>query len=248
MGWLPARRHAPDTDPPRFGWHTSDRRRRRDRGACRVCRGCREGRDAGLRVCRPASPRRCAVPDRWGRPRAPDGGAWMHTDELIATDPPTRRIAGAEQVEPSCLATGKWLAGLRSWTTRGCFRCARHGQDRGPGNAVGRRSAVLSAVFELGAICWGRRSGRGPQVASSRVAEAATVRCPGSPSCPRSTTRLVGCCGCAACPVPSRGCGGALPRIESSFRGAPIVVTQQSRPSPPKRTLPGGRRMAGVGG
>ncbi len=60
----------------------------------------------------------------------------MRTDELIAADARTRLIAGAEQVEPSCLAAGKRLAGLRTWTICGCFRCVRHGQGRGPGNAV----------------------------------------------------------------------------------------------------------------
>ena len=125
--------------------------------------GCVEvagrGRDAGLRVCRSASPRRRALPDRWGRPRAPGGGAWMPTVELIATSARTRRIAGAEQVEPSCLAAGKWLAGLRTWTIRGCFRCARHGQGRGPGNAVRRRSGVPSA----------RRVGRFPDESAGCV-------------------------------------------------------------------------------
>ena len=120
-----------------------------DAGATGEPAGCVEvagrGRDAGLRVCRPTSPRRRALPDRWGRHRAP-GGAWMRTNERIAMIALTRRIAGAEQVEPSCLAAGKRLAGLRMWTIRGCFGCARHGQGRGPGNAVRRRSAVPSAV------------------------------------------------------------------------------------------------------
>ena len=61
----------------------------------------------------------------------------MLTDERNATSAQTRWIAGAEQVEPSCLAAGKWLAGLRAWTTRGCFGCARHGQGRGPGARSG---------------------------------------------------------------------------------------------------------------
>ncbi len=71
----------------------------------------------------------------------------MSTDERLTTIARTRRIAGAEQVEPSCLAAGKWLAGLRTWTTRGCFGCARHGQGRGPGNAVNLgRAACCGSV------------------------------------------------------------------------------------------------------
>ena len=145
MGWLPARDHAADTEPHRFGWHTFDRR-------CRAIgepAGCAEGKGkGGTQACGSAGRRRrVAVLWLTVGPGARTGR--RRVDEHRRADRHERAnrwIAGAEQVEPSCLAAGKRLAGLRTWTIRGCFGCARHGQGRGPGNAVRRRSAVPSAV------------------------------------------------------------------------------------------------------
>jgi len=105
----------------------------------------------------------------------------MLTDELIATSARTRRIAGAEQVEPFCLAAGKWLAGLRalvdnpgvlplraSRAVQGAGRVTRSGGDR-----------QCHQPFELADFLAKTARARAAAGRLQPLAAAAKVRCPG---------------------------------------------------------------------
>ena len=130
-GWLPARRHAADTEPLRLS--TFDRWWR-DRGACRIRRGWRARRNAGLAGLPhgvPALSRsafgvaRLRIRRRVGAHRSADRRDRGHP--LVYRRKARRAL--------SALDVPLMAPGPADLATRGCFRCALPaGQGRGPGS------------------------------------------------------------------------------------------------------------------